>query len=94
MAASATALLVSIDWAALPEEVRDDIRLLGPHIVDGRTTQTELAHLTGLPSAEVKRRLDDVRLALTASAFEHVDGLDPAARERLLVEVDALTKPR
>lgn len=93
MPASATALLIAIDPAALPEEVRDDLRLLGPHIVDGFAAQAELARRTGLRPDEVRTRLNRIRDAFTVSAFEHVDDLDEQARERVLAEVDALTKP-
>jgi hypothetical protein len=92
--ASATTLLEAIDFDALPDQVRDDIRLLGPHICDGFTARTELARRTGLHARAVKARLDRIRDALTVAAFEYVDELDPPARERLLAEADRLTTPR
>jgi len=90
--ASSSSFTHAIDWAALPEDVRDTIRELGIEIGEG-ASRARLAEISGYAETELSRRIGAVRAAIVEQLLERSDGLDAPTRERLFVEADTLTRP-
>jgi hypothetical protein len=90
--ASATGLLELIDWDALPADVQQTIRLLGPLLIEERSRR-EVLDASGVTELDFARRIARAREAIVAQAFDHLDAVDPGQRELVMAEVDRLTKP-
>jgi hypothetical protein len=90
---SSSSFAFAIDWAELPAEVRETLSELGADLADGESIRN-FARRLGCAPAVVTQRIGAARAAIVEQLFDRVDDLDPATRERLFGEVEALTAPR
>jgi hypothetical protein len=80
--ASSTSLLELIDWTALPPEIRETIRTLGPLMQEGYSQKAIAAEL-GLPEPTVARMRRELRDAIVQQCRERLDVLEPKVRALL-----------
>lgn len=78
-----TSLLELIDWTALPAEIRQTIRTLGP-LMQEDCSQSEMARRLGIPDAQVAMMRRQLADAIVAQCSTLADRLEP--RVRLLVD--------
>lgn len=79
---SVTGLLEVIDWAALPAETRQTIRMVGPLLVEGCSRQ-EIGRRIGVSDATVGEMVAEVRAAFLGQAERMLDDLEPRMRARV-----------
>lgn len=77
---SVTNLLTLVDWTALPAEIQQTIRMLGPLMAEG-CSQSEIARRLNLPDAQVAAMRKQMGDAIVVQAYAMIDDLEPRLRQ-------------